>query len=70
MISKSKLGMVTNMQHLQKKTVKKDVTPSSLRGHRPASIMPTGLDAFRLWHFYEQIRPFCTTDAAKVTKPK
>ena len=35
--------------------LKKGVTVSSLRGHRPDAIVPTGLDPARQWYLYEQL---------------
>ena len=33
--------------------LKKGVTVSSLRSHRPDAIIPTGLDPARQWYLYE-----------------
>ena len=35
--------------------LKKGVTVSSLRGHRPDAIVPTGLDPARQWYLYESL---------------
>ena len=35
--------------------LKEGVTVSSLRGHRPDAILPTGLDPAHQWYLYEQL---------------
>ena len=65
--SKANAGVVTAKVYATSEEedvdiLKKDVTVSSFRGHRPDAIVPTSLDPACQWYLYEQIRPFCTTN--------
>ena len=67
--SKANAGVVTVKVYATSEEdvniLKIGVTVSSLKGHRPDAIVPTGLDPACQWYLYKQIRPFCTTNQAK-----
>ena len=66
-VVKSEPGVVTVREYADstEEKVKKGTNATSLRGKRPNSITPKGLDAKRQWYLYDEIRDFCSSNLAK-----
>ena len=70
-VSKAGPGIVAVKEYANSPEAKieKDVNAISLRGQQPNKIILTGLDA--KWQWYDEIRPFCSTNLARdMTCPK